>query len=359
MDLTDGLFELSDKITEISDQINSEEAAKNAFIMPFFDLLGYDTRNPIEFVPEFTADVGNKKGEKVDYAIVIDGQTQMLIEAKWCNNDKLDPHNEQLTRYFTVTNAKIGILTNGVTYKFYTDLEVENKMDRKPFLEIDMTNLKEQEISELKKFYKDAFNIDNILSTAEILKYSNAIKRLITSQFEDPDENFVTYVLSEVYEGRKTQNVKDKFQDIIKKSISQIINSMVREKLESALDTKEEQEAEEVAEAIEEINDAPVYETTEEELSGYYTIKSIFSEFTDPERITYKDTLNYFSVLLDDNTRKWICRLYFNYTNYYIEFPVYNDKGHREDEEKEYIDSVNDLYKFKNRFKQIFEKLEN
>ncbi len=357
MDLTDGLNELSTKILEIKDQIHTEEATKNAFIMPFFDLLGYDTRNPIEFVPEFTADVGTKKGEKVDYAIVIDGKTQILIEAKWCDVDKLDPHNDQLTRYFTVTNAKIGILTNGIVYKFYTDLEIENKMDRKPFLEIDMLNLKDQEIAELKKFYKDAFNIDNILSTAEILKYSNSIKRLITTQFENPDDSFITYVLGEVYEGRKTQNVKDKFKDIIKKSISQIVNGMVRDKLESALDTKEEQDAEEVAAAIEDIDDTPDYETTEEELAGYYTIKSIFSDFSDPERITYKDTLRYFSILLDDNTRKWICRLYLNYTNYYIEFPIYNEDGHRESEEKVYIESVNDLYNYKDKFKLVFDKL--
>ncbi|MTI61690.1 MAG: endonuclease [Firmicutes bacterium] len=354
MDLTDGLYELSAKISEIKDQIQTEEATKNAFIMPFFDLLGYDTRNPIEFVPEFTADVGTKKGEKVDYAIVIDGQTQILIEAKWCDADKLDPHNDQLTRYFTVTNAKIGILTNGIVYKFYTDLEVENKMDSKPFLEVDMLNLKEQEIAELKKFYKGAFNIDNILSTAEILKYSNAIKRLITSQFEDPDDEFISYILGQVYDGRKTQNAKDKFKDIIKKSISQIINGMVRDKLESALETKEEESEKEVATTEEIIEDTPSYETTEEELSGYYIVKSIIAEFTNPKRITYKDTKSYFGVLFEDNTNKWICRLYFNYSQNSIVFPVYDENCKRVSKERFYLDSIEEIYNHRDKFKEIF-----
>ena len=135
MDFAEQLKLLIDKIIKYKDQINTEEATKTAFIMPFFDLLGYDTRNPIEFIPEFTCDIGTKKGEKIDYAIHIDNQPTILIECKWCG-ENLEKHDAQLMRYFSVSQAKIGILTNGIIYKFFTDLEETNKMDSKPLLEI-------------------------------------------------------------------------------------------------------------------------------------------------------------------------------------------------------------------------------
>lgn len=111
----------------------TEEATKTALIMPFFSLLGYDVFNPMEFIPEFVADVGTKKGEKVDYAIMNEGKPVILIEAKGVDDD-LTKHDAQLFRYFTVTDAKFAILTNGIVYKFFTDLEEPNKMDEKPFL---------------------------------------------------------------------------------------------------------------------------------------------------------------------------------------------------------------------------------
>ncbi len=355
MDFTDGLKDLAEKIIDMKDQINSEEAAKNAFIMPFFRLLGYDTSNPLEFIPEFTADIGEKKGEKVDYAICIEDQPKILIEAKWCENKNLKLHDNQLIRYFNVTNAKIGILTNGVLYKFYTDLEETNKMDKTPFLEIDILDIKDNQITELKKFGKENFNIDNILSTAEVLKYSNAIKRLISTQIDNPEEHFVNYILSQVYEGRRTQKVKDKFKDIIRKSVYQVINDMVRNKLETALATKEETE-ENIEDQSEELEIEPKNKivTTEEELSGFYIAKSIFSEFTDSQRITYKDTVRYFNILLDDNTFKWLCRLYLNFSKKSIVIPVYDESGKRIDKNRYYIDSVEDLYGYKKELKEVF-----
>ena len=58
-----------ERVNAAKENVLTEEATKTSLIMPFFSLLGYDIFNPLEFVPEFTADVGIKKGEKVDYAI--------------------------------------------------------------------------------------------------------------------------------------------------------------------------------------------------------------------------------------------------------------------------------------------------
>src|SRR5215207_4868836 len=121
MDFKDFIKQLGDRAAKMKDKILTEEATKNAFIMPFIQMMGYDVFNPLEVVPEFIADIGIKKGEKVDYAIIKDGNPIVLIECKHWSAD-LNPHNSQLFRYFHTTSAKFGILTNGIVYRWYTDL---------------------------------------------------------------------------------------------------------------------------------------------------------------------------------------------------------------------------------------------
>lgn len=342
MDYQDGLKLLNEKILKYKDQINTEEATKTAFIMPFFDLLGYDTRNPFEFVPEYTADVGIKKGEKVDYAIIMDGQPMILIEAKPCY-ETLDKHDSQLTRYFHTTQAKIAILTNGIIYRFYTDLDETNKMDSRPFLEIDMLNLKDNEVLEIKKFFKTNFDMSSILSTAEELKYSNAIKKVFQFQLDVPSEAFVDFFTNEVYEGKKTKNVKEKFNHIVKKSINEVMNDMVRTRLENALNAKTSGVIKPESEPrVEDTQEKVV--TTDEEIMAYNIIRSILSERVELDRISYKDTTNYMNILLDNKTTKWVSRLYLNTKNKYIAFPVFDGNSR---EERILIEKIEDIYKHK------------
>lgn len=206
----------ADRVENLMDKINTEEATKTSLIMPLFQILGYDVFNPTEFIPEFTADVGVKKGEKVDYAIVLNGEPTILIEAKSVS-EKLEKHDSQLFRYFTTTKAKFAILTNGITYRFYTDLDEPNKMDKTPFLEVDLLNLTDSAIAELKKFCKEKFNVENIFSNASDLKYSNAVKKILKEEFANPSDELIRLLLSKgVYEGRYTQSVVEKFKPIIK-----------------------------------------------------------------------------------------------------------------------------------------------
>lgn len=188
MDFVDQVKLLSKRVETLQASIQTEEATKTSLIMPFFQLLGYDVFNPLEFVPEYTADVGIKKGEKVDYAILTDGEPTILIEAKWCG-EPLEKHGSQLFRYFATTKAKFGILTNGIEYRFFTDLEDQNKMDKTPFFMFDITKMKDQDVSELKKFHKSGFNVEAVLSAAEDLKYSNQIKSLLKSRWMTPKIN--------------------------------------------------------------------------------------------------------------------------------------------------------------------------
>lgn len=311
MDFIDELRQFSKRVASLKDMLPTEEATKNALILPFFQMLGYDIFNPLEFMPEFTADVGIKKGEKVDYAIFLDGKPAILIEAKWCG-DNLDKHDSQLFRYFGTTEAKFGILTNGIVYKFYTDLDEPNKMDLTPFLELNLLDINEGIVPEIKRFSKEKIDIDAAFGAASELKYTNAIKTLLAKQRIAPEDAFIAYVLAEVYPGRRTQQVVEKFTPIIKKAVNAYINDVINDTLKSAMQKHDETDArtEESAQPIpdvEEVVDRVV--TTQAEVEAFWIIKAILRETLPLESISYRDTESYFGILAYNSNRKWICRL--------------------------------------------------
>lgn len=315
MDFKDLIKQLGERVTKLKENINTEEATKNAFIMPFIQSLGYDIFNPIEVVPEYVTDIGTKKGEKIDYAIFKDGQPTILIECKhWAQN--LNLHDGQLLRYFHVSKAKFGILTNGIIYRFYSDLVETNKMDEKPFFEFDITDIKDVQIEELKKFHKSYFEIDKILTTASELKYINEIKGILNSELKNPSDTFTKYFVSQVYSGRATEKVMQLFTEYVKKSCAQILSDIVTDRLKTAL-TKESEtptvaSSELQNDTDENSNEGKKIETTVEELEGFFIIKSILRKKIDINRIVYRDSQFQFAILLDDNSRKPICKLYFN-----------------------------------------------
>ena len=218
MDFKDTLKQLGERVVKLKDNIQTEEATKNAFIMPFIQSLGYDVFNPLEVVPEYVTDIGTKKGEKIDYAIFKDGHPSILIECKhWAQN--LNLHDGQLLRYFHVSKAKFGILTNGITYRFYSDLVEKNKMDEKPFFEFDLLDIKDTQVEELKKFHKHYFDIEKILNTASELKYINEIKSLLTNELKNPSETFIKFFVAQVYSGRATEKVMQQFTESLKNPV--------------------------------------------------------------------------------------------------------------------------------------------
>lgn len=311
MDFKDLLKQLAERILKQKELVQTEEATKHSFVMPFLQALGYDVFNPLEVVPEFVADLGIKKGEKVDYAIMKDGQPLILIECKhWSSN--LDPHNSQLFRYFHTTKVKFSILTNGFETRFYTDLDEPNKMDQKPFFIFDLNDIRDNQIEELKKFHKNYFDTETIVSTASELKYLNQLKNLISVELNNPGPDFARHFAKQVYtNGFVTQKVLDQFTQLTKKAFQNYINDLITERLKSALKTEEiEQSKVETPEPPIELEDKIV--TTQEELDGYNIVKSILRKNVPVEKIHYRDALSYFSILFEDNNRKPICRLYFN-----------------------------------------------
>lgn len=343
MDFKDQLKQLSDRISKLREQIKTEEATKNAFIMPFIQILGYDVFNPMEVVPEMNCDLVKKKGEKIDYAILKEGEPIILFECKHWEQD-LNLHSTQLQKYFVASKAKFGVLTNGVVYRFYTDLSKPNLMDEVPFLEINLEGYNDSQIEELKKFHKSYFDIGNILSSAGELKYMNELKSVIKREFSSPSGEFVKFLAKQVYEDKMTQRVLEQFTNLVKRSIANHINDTISERLNIAMQQSEGNEVEqnqdenETGERIEPKNKIV---TTEEEIESYYIVKSILRSHIAAERITYRDAVSYFCVFCDDNNRKLICRMYFNSSNKYIAIPDENKA-----EVRHKIDTLDDIYKY-------------
>jgi hypothetical protein len=352
MDFIDQIQTLAARIPKQIEHIQTEEATKSALIMPFINALGYNVFDPTEVVPEFTADLGTKKGEKVDYAVLQDGKPIMLFECKWCGSDLDKVHISQLYRYFSVTAARIGVLTNGITYRFYSDLEEPNKMDTRPFLVFNMLDIQESLVAELKKLTKNAFNLEEMLSTASDLKYTREIKRILRTELSAPSEEFARFFASQVYAGRMTQAVREQFKDIVERAFKQFISERINERLQSALaqePTTPETgpaEAEESEPKPDEGSESRIV-TTEEELEGYYLVKSILHEVVDPSRIFHRDTISYMGILLDDNNRKPICRFFFNSEKKkYLGLFDENKKIERVE-----INNLDDIFKYSDRLK--------
>lgn len=347
MEFNESIKQFSERVESLKGTISTEEGTKMSLIIPLFQILGYDVFNPTEFCPEYTADVGIKKGEKVDYAILENDSPLILIECKCCT-DTLDKHSSQLFRYFGTTPAKFGILTNGIIYRFYTDLEESNKMDLVPFLEIDITNLKDSSINELKKFCKENFDKEKIFSTAEELKYSGLIKNVLSKEFDSPSEEFVRLILTTVYEGQKNQRVIDKFTPLVKRAFLSFVNEIVNNKISSAL-TKDTEE-EDNSSAIEETPVSKII-TTEKEIEAFYIIRGLLAGTVPIEDIAHRDTESYFGILYHNNNRKPICRLNLDAKNKQLLIPDENKKF-----ERIYIDSLNDIYKYKNRLIEVVKR---
>lgn len=237
MDFKDLIRQISERIESLKENLPTEEATKNALIMPFISALGYDVFNPFEVLPEMCCDIGTKKGEKIDYAIMKDGEPVIPVECKHWQQD-LNLHDNQLIRYFNVSKAKFGVLTNGIIYKFYTDLAEPNKMDTKPFLEVNMLDLKDAQIEELKKFHKSYFNVSEILSSASELKYMGELRTVIGKEFMSPTPDFVRYFGKQVYDGVFTPKILEQFTGLVKRTISNYISDTISERLKAV--TKEE-----------------------------------------------------------------------------------------------------------------------
>lgn len=344
MDIFDHLHQIASRIPELLIHIKTEEATKNALVLPLLNGLGYNVFDPTEVIPEFIADVGTKKGEKVDYVIMRDGKPIILIECKTVGAPLHINHASQLFRYFSVTDARFAILTNGIDYQVYTDIEAPNKMDSKPFLEFSMLALDQQALNQIRKFSKSSFDLNNILSSASELKYKKLIQGIISTELESPTEDFVRHFTRQVYSGVITASVKTQFTALVGEAFRDFVKSNVNHRLQTALAVEG---GTTLSDALSfPAPDAPTVEaedpdvvTTDEEREAFQIVRAILAKHINPSRIVMRDTKSYCGVLLDDNNRKPVCRLRFNYAQKYLGI-VEADRT----ESKYPIDQLTDLF---------------
>ncbi|KJF73540.1 type I restriction endonuclease [Agrobacterium arsenijevicii] len=344
--IEESLRAIAERVKSHSSTMATEEAVKTAVVLPFLRSLGYDVFDPSEVVPEFTADAVGKKGEKVDYAIKIENEVRILIECKPISVALDKKHLDQLYRYFSVTNAKFAILTNGRTFNFYTDLEAPNKLDTRPFFVFDVTDFNSGIVNELRKFDKSSFDVDAILATAERLKYTSGIKQVISKLIEEPSEEFVRIVSAGVYDGRMTAQVREMLTGVARTAFREVIMDTVKNRLSSAL-----ADTEEVIEKIDApVEDEPEIVTTDEEREGYMIVKAIVRDTISPTRVVMRDQKSYCGVLIDNNNRKPLARLHFNRSIKYI--GLFDGEA----EERLIIDSLDQIYEHSDRLRATAKK---
>ncbi|WP_445191948.1 type I restriction endonuclease [Sphingomonas sp. Tas61C01] len=312
MELATKLIELEKRTAQHRELLLTEEAAKTALVMPFLQALGYDVFNPAEVVPEFTADVGIKKGEKVDYALCIDGRVSILIECKPSTIDLDLKHASQLYRYFATTDARVALLTNGVDYHFYSDIEQPNRMDEKPFFMFSLDAIKRTDPTTLERFSRTEFNIDAIVAEAGRLKLESQMRLELEREFAEPSPEFVRMMAAKVQSGRMTAAVKEQFQPILAASIAALIRDRVNDRLTSALNVANPAPTEIVEGSSDDMSTGDGVITTEEEIGGFRIVQAIAARHVDPKRVVIRDSKSYCAILLDDNNRKSIARLHFN-----------------------------------------------
>lgn len=366
MDFKDTIQQLAERIAKQKDAITTEEGTKNAFIMPMLIALGYDVFNPEEVVPEMDCDLIKKKGEKIDYAIMKDNQPILLVECKHCKQD-LNLHDTQLQKYFVASKARFGVLTNGIEYRFYTDLEKVNIMDEKPFLLVNMLDVSDADIEQLKKFHKSYYNESEILSTASELKYTTEIKSILNNEFSAPTPDFVKFFIRQVYDGQVTQKAIEQFTPIVKKSITSVVNDIISDRLNVAIKSGEHQDApmasiESQSETEDVLPDGVIavdkengIVTTQEELDAYNIIRSILRKHISADKIVYKDFKSYFAIGIENVSYWWICRLSFGSRKKSIYFPTEDYKS----QEKFDINSIDDIFECAGKLEQAFDIANN
>lgn len=329
MGLGEDLRLLSEQVRKRQPFIKGEEATKQALILPFIQVLGYDIYDPTETQPEYVADFAKKRGgvlEKVDYALHLKGQPALFIECKAADAAPED-HDGQLARYFNATSSvRIGVVTNGTRYRFFTDLQSPNLMDAVPFLEFNVLSFTDRDVDLLRPFTKESFDAASIQGHAEEIIFVGKVTALINELLRNPSESFVRFLLAEVelVSGRVTRNVVERFVPIVKKSIQTTLLDMMTKSIQQEIAQPNPPSvatpvvtAPSPAEALQRTAEAgdsaagSQLETTELELEIFRIVQKQCSESALKQAISYKDSTTYFGINLGKVT-SWFLRAFTN-----------------------------------------------
>ena len=216
MSLLDDLQQHATRVSQQLAYVHNEDQTKTSLILPFIRLLGYDVFDASEVLPEYAADFGTKRGEKIDYVVIREGKPALLIEAKSARTALHTGHASQLYRYYSTMDTRIGILTNGKTYQLFADLNKTNVMDQEPFIVIDMLDFDERMVGVIEGLTKAGYDPELVLARARELNIRREIRARIKREFESPSADLVKHFARGLFEGEFSQVVRTEFAPIVK-----------------------------------------------------------------------------------------------------------------------------------------------
>lgn len=305
MDLGSRLADLQERVVAYREMLLTEEAAKTALVLPFLGALGYDIFDPTEIVPEYVADIGAKRGEKVDYAIRQQGRVVLLVECKPAAV-ALDPtHAGQLSRYFSVTEARLAILTNGIDYQFFADLDQRNRMDDRPFFSFSLAALRPHDIRTIEKFAKPLLNVHRILAEAAQMKLQTQVRHAVERELAEPSPELVSLIARRVHPGKLTPSLRQHYAPIVGATVAAVVRDRVTQRLSSALG------AAPAGDPFLALQAPALAGPSDDELWGFRIVQAIAARIVDPRRVVLREAKRYCAVLLDDNNRRTLARLHF------------------------------------------------
>ena len=207
-------MELVEKIREHAADVQRRlPAAKRSeantslfLVMPFFQALGYSVHNPNDVEAEFTADIVSTSN-KVDFAIKVEGTPAILVEVKRADIALHREHTKQLHYYFSSKlDVRFGLLTNGLEYRFFADLDLPNVMDDDPFFTLDLLRIDENSLEVLELFTKSGFRKREAVEGARRSKDRRMIRQVLKAEFDPPSPKAIEFILNTVLPGQMDES---------------------------------------------------------------------------------------------------------------------------------------------------------
>ena len=234
MQLRNSLRELSARIAEQRDEVQTEEATKRAFVLPFLAALGYNVYDPTQVTWGQGIEGESHQGKSVDYTVWADGKPIMVVECRHHDTDLAPAQPSLLARSFESTGAKVGVFTNGLVYHFYTDQEQAGVMDADPFWTYDVLDSDDEAVEQLKNFARTSFDRNHVVHSARELAYTRGIRRVLQEQMQQPSDEFLQLVTGHMYAGRMTHAVKEQLARLTQQAFAQLVNEQISDRLNSS-----------------------------------------------------------------------------------------------------------------------------
>ena len=166
MQLRNSLRELSARIAEQRDEVQTEEATKRTFVLPFLAALGYNVYDPTQVTWGLGTDGESPQGKTVDYTIWSDGQPIMVIECRHHDTD-LAAGRRRCWRIPLAAQGPRSACSRTAWRTSSTPTRKEaGVMDAEPFWTYDVLDSDDEAVEQLKNFARTSFDRNHVVHSA-------------------------------------------------------------------------------------------------------------------------------------------------------------------------------------------------